>query len=110
MTPFDLGWLCGLLEGDGTFTYDGNYPRIAVKMTDLYTVQRAADLLGATVNGPYEPIGAIGTREVYITYINADRATSMMQVVRSHMSLRRQNQIDVLLGGQTELFEFPRAI
>lgn len=110
MNQFDLGWLCGLLEGDGTFTFDGKHPRISVKMTDLDTVQRAALYLGSNVLGPYAPEGSLGDKEVYVAYISGAKARTMMQTIRKHMSHRRKNQIDVLLGGQHEMFSFPRSL
>lgn len=107
LSKFELGWLCGLLEGDGTFTHDGKTPRVAVRMTDLDTVTRAATLLRTRVNGPY---ANEGNRQVYSCFISGKRARSFMQSIRPYMSMRRQSQIDSLLGNQLNLFPFPRNV
>lgn len=110
LKAFDKGWLVGLLEADGTFTSDHKTVRIAVKMTDLDTVSRAATLLCTKVTGPYEYQGNDGSvrKPTYMAFISGKRARSWMIYLRPHMSLRRKNQIDILLGGQRELFEFAR--
>ena len=68
LTPIEVAWLAGLLEGEGCFTTRGNkttrwangdpklYPRIVVAMTDRDVVARAAELMGS-----YEP--KIGRRK-----------------------------------------------
>ena len=108
LTDFELGWVVGLLEGDGTFTWTG-VPRIAVRMTDKDTVQRFASIVQESVLGPYENVsdGAV-RRQVYMCAINGRKAVSLMGVLRRHMSHRRQDQIDRILGGQQSLFDFPR--
>jgi hypothetical protein len=50
ITAGDIRWLAGLLEGEGSFMpYKGN-PRIALSMTDLDVVVRAAVFLHGAVN------------------------------------------------------------
>ena len=112
LSKFDLGWLVGILEADGTFTADKKSLRIAVKMTDMDTVSRVATLLGTNILGPYNANvkGENYRKDVYVAFVSGKKARSWMMRLRPHMSLRRQKQIEVLLGGQAELFEFPRAL
>ena len=108
LSRFDFGWLIGIIEADGTFT--GKDTRIVIKMTDRDTIVRAARLLNTNVNGPYVNNSNDGCirKDAYVCFVSGKRARSIMKLLRPFMSLRRQNQIDILLGSQWELFEYPR--
>ena len=112
LNPYQLGWLAGLLEGDGSFTNDGIGPRIQVRMTDKDTVARVAKFLNSSVLGPYDnnQDDKHERRPVYMCFISGDKARSAMQFLKFHMSARRQNQIDNLLGNQKPLFDFDREL
>ena len=47
----DIAWLAGLLEGEGSFIVrPKNTPYISLKMNDKDIVERAANLMGTTIN------------------------------------------------------------
>jgi hypothetical protein len=101
LTPFELGWLVGLIEGDGCFTFDGNAATVQLKMTDLDTVQRFATLMRTTVNGPYHyEDQQLGPKPYYMARITGKRARDFMASTALHFSLRRREQIRGLLGDQ----------
>lgn len=101
LTQFDIGWLVGLIEGDGCFTFDGKVAVIALKMTDLDTVQRFASMLGATVMGPYcYEDSQMGTKPCWVSRLTGRRAKEFMASTMHHFSSRRQQQIRALIGGQ----------
>lgn len=101
ISDFDIGWLVGLIEGDGTFTFDGHYPAVVLKITDLDTAQRFARLLRTTVSGPYYYEGQqIGTKPYYMSKLTSHRARQFMASTAHLFSERRQEQIGKLLGAQ----------
>lgn len=46
LTPIDIAWLAGLLEGEGNIAVDGQSLTLRIKMTDHDVVCHAATLLG----------------------------------------------------------------
>lgn len=101
LTEFELGWLVGLIEGDGSLTFDGKHAVVALKITDLDTAQRFARLLGTTVSGPYHYEGQqLGPKPYYVTKIAGRRAREFMASAAGHFSLRRQGQITAIIGDQ----------
>lgn len=46
MTSTERAWVAGLIEGEGSFTFNGRGPRIAVRMTDEDVVRRLPALTG----------------------------------------------------------------
>ncbi|HEY0684725.1 MAG TPA: hypothetical protein VGD45_20480 [Steroidobacter sp.] len=101
LSPFELGWLVGLIEGDGTFTFDGVNVVVVLKITDLDTAQRFAGLMRTTVSGPYHYEGQqLGSKPYYMTKIAGKRAREFMSSTHQYFSQRRQEQIAELLGDQ----------
>lgn len=104
LTEFELGWLVGLIEGDGCFTFDGKKAMVVLKITDLDTAQRFARLLGTTVSGPYHYEGQqLGPKPFYVTKIGGKRAREFMASAATHFSVRRQAQITDLIGDQLRI-------
>lgn len=110
-TQFDIGWVIGLIEGDGCFTFDGKQPVVVLKITDLDTAQRFARLMRTTVSGPYHyEDSQLGPKPYYMTKIAGKRARQFMASTALHFSQRRQEQIQRLIGDQVsfEAFIVPR--
>lgn len=104
LSQFDIGWLVGLVEGDGCFTFDGKHPVVALKITDLDTAQRFATLFGTTVSGPYHYEGQqMGDKPYYVSKVTGKRARDFMRSTSHHFSIRRREQIAGLIGDQPEL-------
>lgn len=101
LSEFELGWLVGLIEGDGTLTFDGKHAVVALKITDLDTAQRFAGLLRTTVAGPYYyEEHQIGTKPYYMAKIAGKRAREFMASAAGYFSVRRQEQIASIVGKQ----------
>lgn len=101
LTEFELGWLVGLIEGDGTLTFDGKHAVVALKITDLDTAQQFARLLGTTVSGPYHYEGQqLGSKPYYMAKIAGKRAREFMASASEYFSVRRQGQIADIIGKQ----------
>ncbi len=95
MQTTEIAWLAGLLEGEGCFTRNTSSPKIAVRMTDLDTIERVADLMDTKTISTYVREGNRKTQ--YETTIYGQRAITIMKVVRPWMGLRRGNRIDNIL-------------
>lgn len=104
LTEFELGWLVGLIEGDGTFTFDGKNAMVVLKITDLDTAQQFARLLRTTVSGPYHYEGQqLGSKPYYMTKITGKRAREFMASTAEYFSVRRQGQITEIIGKQMRI-------
>jgi len=98
-------WLAALIEGEGTIciSRDGKRlrPLLDIKMSDEDVVQRAAEIMGASVYGPY-----VGSKRatykhakpLYRTRLRDEPARRIMRAIRPQMGVRRQAQIDKVLG------------
>jgi hypothetical protein len=51
LTPNDIAWLAGLIEGEGNISINGRALTIRIKMTDRDVIYWAADLLGGPIYG-----------------------------------------------------------
>jgi hypothetical protein len=101
LSEFDLGWLVGLIEGDGSLTYDGKKAVVALKITDLDVAQRFARLMGTTVSGPYHyEDHQLGPKPFYVSKIAGKRAREFMVSAAGHFGMRRQEQITAIVGNQ----------
>lgn len=108
LSDFEIGWLVGLIEGDGTFTLDGRMPVIALKITDFDVALRFATLLNTTVHGPYHYDGQqLGEKPYYIAKLVGSRARQFMGSTVQFFGARRQARIRELLGSQMMLKDVP---
>jgi hypothetical protein len=98
-----LGWLAGLLEGEGCFQVKTKeagehgrvttrrYPSISLKMTDEDTVELAASLMGGNAVR-WLPM-AEPRKDQYITLLMGSRAESVMRNIFPFMGERRKTRI-----------------
>lgn len=100
LSHYELGWLVGILEGEGHFGLYTSHV-IEVNMTDEDTVYKVASLyekiLGSSVNviEIYKPNG----RDVFCARIYGERARKIMRLVVPYMSYRRRQMIWRCLNG-----------
>src|SRR5688572_1418342 len=103
LSPTDVAWLAGLLEGEGSFYLNKNhvngmvyrYPVIVVNMTDRDVIERVASLFGT---GVYDlPSYQEGRQPAFRTQITGKRAAALMVDLFPYMGRRRAARItDVL--------------
>jgi len=103
MTPYDHGWLIGIIEGDGCiFGCSSGNGRIVVSMTDHDTVAHIAALFGSTLLGPYqpkEPTKDGGLRKpVWVAQLNGRQAFDFLVANFDSFSERRQAKIQEVTG------------
>src|SRR6266851_166503 len=102
MTEIELAWLAGLLEGEGSFGFgvikrpdrqsDTSYIRVRLSMTDHDVIQRAANLTGAPVCGPYR--GKSGKdKPIWCADVPGYKAEIIMRQILPFMGERRTAQI-----------------
>lgn len=103
MTDYELGWIAGWLEGEGTFfchiepprNRRRAYARLTVRAcsVDEETVLKAQKIAGGRVYGPYK---YDETRQPHFQWGISGKAAAatFMQTVKPHLGSRRQAQID----------------
>lgn len=99
MTPAEIGWLAGLLEGEGCFSLSQDreyiYPVVRLQMTDEDVVRQAAFFMQTPVHGPrtngrWKP--------VFSTTAWHARAVGVMYTVYTFMCSRRKAKIVDLIS------------
>jgi hypothetical protein len=98
--PSALGWLVGLLEGEGSFMKGPpskpNLPRIAIAMTDLDVVVKVGALFGVKV---FTGSPAVAKNKlIYSCSLCGSKAVLLMKMLKPSMSARRQGQIENALA------------
>ncbi len=106
LNDFELGWVAGLIEGEGCFTIKKSkrkngfscQPQLKVSMTDEDVVRRLASLI---------PVGNVlragrktkGGKDVWMwTLTNSQALIDLMIVIRLLMGERRRERIDFILA------------
>ena len=96
-----LGWLAGLLEGEGSFLSGPpskpNLPRISIHMADLDVLQKVGALFGVSVFAQKQR-PAPHHEVIYSCLLIGSRAVALMVQLRPLMGMRRQAQIDKALA------------
>jgi hypothetical protein len=103
MTERELGWLAGIMEGEGSFILTNNGRReeemamLVVAMTDEDVVRRVHALTGCgRVNGPY--MGPGRRKPIYRWRIrNRDDVMYLVKLVLPMLGNRRRKQAQRLL-------------
>lgn len=100
LSDFELGWLVGILEGEGHF---GIYTSqvVEVNMTDEDTIYKVASLYERIFSTTVKVMTIQKTKgkDVYCVRIYGERARTIMQLVVAHMSYRRRQTIWQCLNG-----------
>jgi len=104
LTERELGWVAGLLEGEGSFDRTNRSKkaslrniRITCSMTDRDVLQRLCRIVGAgTVRGPY---ANRNNKPMYTVAIIGASAYDLMKQIEPEMGQRRATKIRALLRG-----------
>ena len=93
-------WLCGLLEGEGSFIAGSpskpGKPKVCVQMTDRDVVERVARLFGGH-KVQLKKAKNVKHKDSFYVALCGDKAAELMHAMQPHMSLRRQQQISKAL-------------
>jgi hypothetical protein len=103
MDKYDLYWLAGFLEGEGSFMKGSpstpNLPVIQVSSTDEDVIAKASKLFGVSY-WQIDKKRSIknGWKIPYATRIRGKKAVDLMENIKPLMGIRRQSQIDEALS------------
>lgn len=96
LDQFELGWLVGILEGEGHFRFD-NTQKIEIGMCDEDSVNRLAAIFEKFLGCEISVKGKFPSQEnrqvSYHILLSGDRARKVMRLVVRHMSIRRRQCI-----------------
>jgi len=100
VSEYDLGWIVGILEGEGTFVLlrSGGgrryYSQVGVTQKDPWLLYRFIELLGC---GHI----SLDSDRVYRWYIRGGKARELIRLVMPYLSPRRQKQAQRALNDGT---------
>lgn len=103
----EVGWLAGLLEGEGSFLMDRchvggreyRYPKIVVSMTDRDVIEHAARLLGDNKVYPLPPSKQPESRKpAFRAHVSGWKAAELMRQIYPWLGQRRRTRIDAILS------------
>jgi hypothetical protein len=98
MMGFELHWLAGILEGEGSFMRgtpsSPGMSVLAMVSTDEDVVARVATILGVSYGVATRPDSKAHWKTVYATRIKGRGAVEAMNLLRPLMRIRRKAQID----------------
>ena len=111
----EFSWFVGLFEGEGCFgcqhnksirngkKYEWVQMYLTIKMTDEDVIARAAKFLGVT----YKPIKSTHKQLYLVRKAGSDSGVlrELMERMRPHLSIRRQQQIDDKLAKAKQIRE-----
>jgi hypothetical protein len=104
LSPQDLGWVAGILEGEGSFIKPppsrSLSPVVSVVMTDLDVMEHLGLLLRTKVIPTRRHLEHPEWKPAYCIRLTHARAASLMHTLRPFMGERRRGQIDVALAAR----------
>ena len=104
---FDIGYIMGLVVGEGSFTADRKQPYLQVKLhvRDPFPLRHLADQLGGRVYGPYRH----QTRHYYTWLLRGPALRAAIPIFRAYLpeSWRRE-QFERWLDQHTDFFTHDR--
>lgn len=89
MTPFELGWITGIIEGEGCIGVpQKGSVRVQVQMTDLDVIRRCRDTTGiGRLYGPYTN----GPHKLRYQWVVGHRRDTyaLLKAIQPHLGIRR---------------------
>jgi hypothetical protein len=108
MTPEEIAWLAGIVEGEGSIfahrqTKNGHvyvYPVLVVGMTDLDIIERLYSITGVgRIMGPYGPYDKPIHKPKWQWKVNRTMETrQLLELIRPYMGERRGAKIAAVLA------------
>lgn len=97
LTGADVGWLAGIIEGEGCILIDRKYPAIKIGMTDRDVMERVALLLHSAAGRTRKDIGPLmkvqrrpNRLEIYTTVVYGTRAIQWLMTLYGLFGQRRR--------------------
>lgn len=103
LSDLEIGWLAGILEGEGCFLLDKRSPKVAVEMVDEDVINKVAliveRLTGKQFHINQRPPTGFGIQDRYHFQVSGESARIVMRAVVRHMCYRRRQRIWQVLNG-----------
>lgn len=108
INDFELGWIVGYLEGEGSFEYrrragKGGSRAVRVRSTDLDVINKFIALMYKLTGKQYSYCTTVATREnwsdSYLVQIYSREALQLMKLIVPHMGYRRRQRIWQSING-----------
>lgn len=103
LTQFEIGWLVGLLEGEGTFRFQNRTCHVVIKITDEDTMYRYIEVVRKLTGRTYDlksyDRAHENRQQIYQVNICGGNARLVMKTIVPHMSYRRRQCIWQSLNG-----------
>jgi hypothetical protein len=90
VTPIDVAWLAGLVEGEGNIAVNGRSLTIRIKMTDHDVILCAAELLAGKV---YPAPVPDGRKPQWLTQVKGSLAAAWAMTLYPWLGIRRRQQV-----------------
>lgn len=97
LSDFELGWLVGILEGEGYFAYVPRTQRLAIEMVDEDTMNSVALMFSKIVGKEVNPVHRLAARDnhqdAFQIQLSGESARLIMKAVLPYMHHRRRARI-----------------
>jgi hypothetical protein len=97
LSDYEIGWLVGLLEGEGYFAFIGKHWRVTIEMVDLDVIQTAgmmfAKMTGKEQKIYAKPIKFEGAQQSYQIQVTSKDSHEIMEMLVPYMHSRRRSRI-----------------
>lgn len=105
MRSVDLGWLAGIVEGEGCISWNAGSdgygtPQIQIYMSDRDVVARVATLFDSNLRGPYDK--GLGNKQQYATSVGGAKAAGWLMTLFSFFGARRRDKTKEVLTQWSE--------
>ena len=89
-TEFDIAWVAGFLEGEGTFGYYTSTPRVTAPQVQKEPLEKLQALFGGSIT-------LRNNQNIWAWNVYGKTARELMNTMYPHMSTRRREQISQAL-------------
>ena len=94
ITAFDIGWLVGFIEGEGSFSHSLSTPIVSAVQVNPEPVLRLVQLFGGRITTRNTPNG----KPFYRWYVSGPRAVGLIFMMWSGLSEKRRGQAQKMLA------------
>lgn len=98
MKAADVAWMAGLMEGEGSFGFYREQPRVWIGMTDEDVIDRLRKLLRIGAKVHRAKANPLSTKPCFVLSFGGRRAAGFMMTVLPLMGRRRAAKIKEVLA------------
>ena len=95
MLQSNIGYIAGILEGEGSFFYQGRTPYISIDTTDKDVIEKIKDITKTkcATQVPKNKRNLLGVKQMYRIRFGGKNAIEWMMTIYPLMSVRRKEAI-----------------